>query len=186
MQFLFLLYDLSFPFGYFWSVTSSFTLKLQWGSRTKVWFSHIFWLGGHIDQRLTRLSCILHELFRDTPLDHIWGAQIRAQICQIWPNMPNMHIWVHIWARKIWSSGVSLKRSCKMQFRRADLASIGSPSQKLWPNVIFAWFPQCNHNTNYLRCGVTGWTCFVSIFLFSLSFLYNLANYGDSDNFLIF
>ena len=37
-----------------------------------------------------RLNCILQDLFRDTPLDHIWHAQIRAQICQIWSNIPNM------------------------------------------------------------------------------------------------
>ena len=47
-----------------------------------------------------------------------------------------MHIWVHIWARAIWSSGVSLKRSCKMQFRRVGHRSIGHFSQKLWPNLI--------------------------------------------------
>ena len=38
---------------------------------------------------------------------------------------------------QIWPSGVSLKRSCKMQFSRVDFRSIGSPSQKLWPNLIF-------------------------------------------------
>ena len=44
------------------------------------------------------------------------------------------HIW-HIWARKIWSCGVSLKRSCKMQFsNRVGLRSIGPSSQKLQPN----------------------------------------------------
>ena len=43
-------------------------------------------------------------------------------------------IWVHILARAIWSSGVSLKRSCKMQFQRVGLRSIGPSSQKLWPN----------------------------------------------------
>ena len=48
-----------------------------------------------------------------------------------------------IWAHQIWLSGVSLKRSCKMQFRRFDLRSIGPPSQKVWPNLIFAWFPHC-------------------------------------------
>ena len=68
------------------------------------------------------------DLFRDTSLDYIWRAQIPAQICQIWPNMPNMHIWVHIWAREIWSSGVSLKRSGKMQFKRVGLRSIGPSS----------------------------------------------------------
>ena len=108
--------------------------------------SHNFWLEGPIDLRLMRLNCILQDLFRDTPLDHIARAQICTQICQIWPNMPNMHIWVHIWARVIWSSGVSLKRSCKMQFRRVGLRSIGPSSQKLWPNQIFGWFPHCNLN----------------------------------------
>ena len=49
-----------------------------------------------------------------------------------WPNM-------HIWVIQIWSSAVSLKRSCKMQFRRVGLKSIGPSSQKLWPNQIFGW-----------------------------------------------
>ena len=40
------------------------------------------------------------------------------------------HIW-HIWAREIWSSGVSLKRSCKMQFRGFGLRSLGTSSQKV-------------------------------------------------------
>ena len=57
----------------------------------------------------------------------------------IWPNM-------HIWARQIWSSGRSLKRSCKMRFRRVGLRSIGPSSQKLWPNQIFGRFPHCNYN----------------------------------------
>ena len=122
---------------------SSFTLKLQWGNRPKNWLGHNFWLEGPIDLRPTRPNCILQDIFRDTPLDH----SCRAWICgQIWPNMPNMHIWVHIWARKIWSSGVSLKRSCKMQFRRVGLRSIGPSSQKLWPNQIFGRFPHCNYN----------------------------------------
>ena len=40
------------------------------------------------------------------------------------------------------SSGVSLKRSCKMQFRRVGLRSIGPSSQKLWPNQFFGRFPR--------------------------------------------
>ena len=65
---------------------------------------------------------------------------------QIWPN-------VHIWARQIWSSGVSLRRSCKMQFRYVDLRSIGPPSQKLWPNFICARFPHCNYNGGAISKG---------------------------------
>ena len=46
-------------------------------------------------------------------------------------------IFSRIWAPRptsvsqIWPRGVSLKRSCKMHFRRVDLVSIGPPSQKL-------------------------------------------------------
>ena len=50
-------------------------------------FGHNFWLEGPIDLRPKRLNCILQDLFRDTPPDHIWRAQICAQMCQIWPNM---------------------------------------------------------------------------------------------------
>ena len=57
-------------------------------------------------------------------------------------------IWARIWACQIWSSGVSLKRSCKMQFSRVDLNS-----QKLWPNIIFGWFPQCNYNVKLKKVG---------------------------------
>ena len=39
--------------------------------------------GGPIDTMSTRLNCILQVLFRDTPLDHNWRAQIRAQLRQI-------------------------------------------------------------------------------------------------------
>ena len=62
--------------------------------RPKMIFGHNFWLEGPIDLRPTRLNCILQDLFRDTPLDHILRAQICTQICifgifgHIW------HIWV--------------------------------------------------------------------------------------------
>ena len=63
-------------------------------------FGHNFRLGGPIDTRLMRLNCILHDLFRDTPLDHIWHAQIRAQI---WPITitRNTVFGARIWARQI-------------------------------------------------------------------------------------
>ena len=130
--------------------TESFTL--QWRNQPKMRFGHNFWLEVPINLRPTRLNCILQDLFRDTPLDHIWRYQIRAQICQIWPNM---HIWVLIWARDIWSSGVSLKRSCKMQFKRVVLRSIGPSRQKLWPNQMFGQFPHCNYNVK-LQMGGPG------------------------------
>ena len=57
-------------------------------------FGHNFRLGGPIDTRFMRLNCILQDLFRDTPLDHIWHAQIRAQIR---PNTPNIVFGVRIW-----------------------------------------------------------------------------------------
>ena len=61
-------------------------------------------------------------------------------------NMAKYAILAHIFTRQIWSSGVSLKRSCKMLFRRVGLRSIGPSSQKLWPNQFFGRFPHCNYN----------------------------------------
>ena len=60
-----------------------FTLLLRWGNRPKIWFGHNFWLEGPIDLRPTRLNCILQDLFRDTPLDHIWRTEIRTQIWSV-------------------------------------------------------------------------------------------------------
>ena len=53
------------------------------GKSAQNWIGHNFWLDGPIDLRTTRLNFFLQDLFRDTPLDQIWRAQIRAQICQI-------------------------------------------------------------------------------------------------------
>ena len=69
------------------------------------------------------------------------------------PKWISGQIWAHIWARQIWSKGVSLKRSCKMQFRRVGLRSIGPSSQKLWPNQIFGRFPHCNYNVKLKKDG---------------------------------
>ena len=102
---------------------------------------------------VTRPNCILQDLFRDIPLDHIWHAQLRAQIR---PNTPNTVFGARIWACKIWSSGMSLKRSCKMQLKRVNLVPIGPPSQKLWPNQIFGRFPNCNYNSK-LQSGGRNW-----------------------------
>ena len=37
--------------------------------------------------QIIHLNCILQDLFRDTPLDHIWRAQIGTQVQ---PNTPNI------------------------------------------------------------------------------------------------
>ena len=72
-----------------------------------------FWLEGPIDLRPTRLNCILQDLLRDTPLDHIWRAQIRAQIFQIWQNIQNMPFMRQYRAlkdaglRHFWASGAT-------------------------------------------------------------------------------
>ena len=63
-------------------------------------------------------------------LNIVWTA-----FCKIFSGTPHLTIFcapkytkyakyaflAHIWARQIWSSGVSLKRSCKMQFRHVGL-----------------------------------------------------------------
>ena len=62
-------------------------------------FGHNFWLGGPIDTMSMYLNCILQDLFRDTPLDQIWGAQIRTQIPYFaylgtYLSVPNMVKWI--------------------------------------------------------------------------------------------
>ena len=52
---------------------------IQWGNQPKMRIGHNFWLEGPIDLRPTPLDCILQDLFRDIPLDHIWRAQICAK-----------------------------------------------------------------------------------------------------------
>ena len=66
---------------------------------------------------------IRDNLFRDTPLNHIWHAKY-GQVCQIL-YLTCVHC---IWASQIWSSAVSLKRSFKMQFRYLYLMWIRPPS----------------------------------------------------------
>ena len=83
-------------------------------------FGHNFWLGGPIDEWSMRLNYILQDLFKEIPPDHIWALQI-------------------------WSSGVSLKRSCKMQFRRVDLRSKG-PTVKSYDQISFL---VRSHHWNY-------------------------------------
>ena len=54
---------------------------------------------------LLDIGCF-QDLFRDTPLDHIW----RAQKCIF------SHIW-HILARQIWSSGILSQKGTKKHLR---------------------------------------------------------------------
>ena len=46
----------------------------------------------------------------------------------------------HIWPSWLWSSGVSLTRSCKMQLTWATMTA----QSKVMTYLIFARFPQCN------------------------------------------
>ena len=59
----------------------------------------------------------------------------------------NTRIWSiwHIWARQIWSNGVSLKNLAKCSSEALDFRPIGPSSQKLWPNQFFGWFPHRNY-----------------------------------------
>ena len=57
-------------------------------------FGHSFWLESPIDLRPTRLNYILQDLFRDTPLDHIWRAQLMHQKMDMWHIWQIWHIWV--------------------------------------------------------------------------------------------
>ena len=68
----------------------------------------------------------------------IWGAQICGQLR---PNTPNT-VFGHIFE----SSGVSLKRSCKIQFSRVDFRSIGPPQSKVMTESYFCLISHWNYN----------------------------------------
>ena len=109
-------------------------------------------LASRQEKLLAVVSCLGHarQAIAMPDICDFWCAQLRAQIL---PNAPNTVFGAHIWERKIWSSGVSLKRSCKMQFRRIDLVSMRPPSQELWPNLIFGRFPHSNYNLKLKSAG---------------------------------
>ena len=97
--------------------------------------------------KVTRKVTSISGFVRSADFLHILHAQIRA---------PNTVIG-RIWTRKIWSSGVSLKRSCKMpkcsleanpyQERRLVI-----PIHVTWSIPIFFWrfqflnFERCQHS----------------------------------------
>ena len=54
------------------------------------------------------------------------------------PDRKYAHMGIWAYAKKIWPSGVSPKRSSKMQLRDVDLRSVGPSVQKLWPTTFFA------------------------------------------------
>ena len=49
------------------------------GRSAKNWFGH-FWVGSLVNLISMRVNCILDDFFRNTPLDHMWRAEILAQI----------------------------------------------------------------------------------------------------------
>ena len=110
----------------------------------KIKFGHNFWLEGPFDTRSTHLIwTVFCKIFSGTPHLTIFGS---LKYVPKYAEYAKYAFLAHIWVRQIWSSGVSLKRSCKMLFRRIGLRSIGPSSQKLWPNQIFGRFPHCNYN----------------------------------------
>ena len=97
-------------------------------------------LRGPIDTRVTRLNCILQDLFRDNPLHYIRHDQILY-----------LAAFGSVFERAKRQIGESLKRSWKMQFKRndLDLVSIGHPNRtpQVRPNLVFARFPAILINT---------------------------------------
>ena len=71
LLFLFLLYDLSFPCVLLVSAFE-FYIVIPMGMSQQNWIGDNFWLGVELtfDLGSTHLSCILHDLYRDTSLNH--------------------------------------------------------------------------------------------------------------------
>ena len=107
-----------------------------------------------VSQKKQKSDFCYAKIFSGTPHLTVFGApKLRAQICQIWPNMPNMHIWVHIWARQIRSSGVSLKRS--LRNKSQTFVFFGTPYWTLL-NALKPFWKLLNTREHY-------WTLFNTI-----------------------
>ena len=88
----------------------------------------------------------LQDLFRDTPLDHIWCAQIRTQVCQIWPNLAKYAFLAHLLS-------ILLSTSCR-------LLRCSRTSQPFKPISLYSWqmtvtelryLNKAGHIWNFLR-----------------------------------
>ena len=93
------------------------------GISRKIRFVYNLWLGGPFDQSSTHLNWILHDLFWDSPLNHIRGSKICAPITVF------CVFGTCILACQIPSNGVSMKRPCKM-FRTEVNRTAQSKRQK--------------------------------------------------------
>ena len=71
-------------------------------------FEYIFIFLSHC--KIFRIFYLISDISFDLISHILFLLLILTQICQIWPNI-----------RQIWSSGVSLQRSCNLQLRRIGL-----------------------------------------------------------------
>ena len=60
-------------------ISTWYYIVIAMGKSGKNEIFHNFELGGPTDTRPTHLNCILQDLFRDSPLDHIWRAKMPAR-----------------------------------------------------------------------------------------------------------
>ena len=103
-----------------------------------------------------RLNCILQDLFRDTLLDHIWHAQISAQI---WPNTAKYAKY------GIWGAYLGTTNLVKLGIPEKILQNVSqtrwpcvnrTPQSKVMTKFIFDQFPHCNYNVK-LQSGSMNW-----------------------------
>ena len=108
----------------------------------KMRFGHNFWLEGPIDLRPKRLNCILQDLFRDTPPDHIWRAQICAQMCQIWPNMHFLLVYkFEIWHETSFCPKELACQRLRLKSKKIETCYLYS----VWICLLWQQGPYCLH-----------------------------------------
>ena len=104
-------------------------LHLNW---EKMRFDCNFWLGGPIDTRSMCLNCILQDLFRDTPLDHIWRAQIRPKIQS---NTSKGRRYIYLGKIHFLTSVSICSRTKNVNFQKKVF---------LWNTLLYILTQQCN------------------------------------------
>ena len=157
-------------------------------------FGHNFWLGGPFDTRSMRLNCILQDLFRDTPLDHIFFLNNSFRI--VWSGG---HCTQAIyWPLKTWSTAWSGEKSKHFRIVVNKGMSIYSESimwadfqnglrWRLWklPQILYVtlyqlWYAQGYQEQASIESSVTTKVIRLKLFVQDQSSLSNSSDLDES------
>ena len=131
----------------------------------KIIFCHIFWLRGPIDLRSPLRNCILHDLFRDTPLNHIWFTKVCTpntvfgvfgciwRTCCFWDCLDHLLAW-SVTQASLWQD------ACQVLLKL--WSEIESVTLKVWASALrtalYTGYHKVSMQLHYDKVLCTVWT----------------------------